>query len=172
MSLSTFFNIWYIDDSSLKASLLGPGPMVLHFTEFFYKIKWSIYLYLQVAKKQRMHYTQKISMKKTPLHMFTSIKKVNHSINNTTESHYHLVFIHAIKSPALLGRTLNNSFELYHTKSSLSLIGGLSQTFSQRSFLLTVHQTAEDGFGILEQSLRRVKFFDFSFFKNHNSVIL
>lgn len=77
-SLSTFFNIWYIDDSSLKASLLGPGPMVLHFTDFFYKIKWSIYLYLQVAKKQRMHYTQKISMKKTPLHMFTSIKKVNH----------------------------------------------------------------------------------------------
>lgn len=131
-----------------------------------------ISLFTSCKKATYALYTKNFNEKKTPLHMFTSIKKVNHYINNTTESHYHLVFIHAIKSPALLGRTLNNSFELYHTKSSFSLIGGLSQTFSQRSFLLTVHQTAEDGFGILEQSLRRVKFFDFSFFKNHNSVIL
>lgn len=131
-----------------------------------------ISLFTSCKKATYALYTKNFNEKKTPLHMFTSIKKVNHYINNTTESHYHLVFIHAIKSPALLGRTLNNSFELYHTKSSLSLIGGLSQTFSQHSFLLTVHQTAEDGFGILEQSLRRVKFFDFSFFKNHNSVIL
>lgn len=34
-----FFNIWYIDDFSLKVFFFGLGLMVFYFIDFFYKIK-------------------------------------------------------------------------------------------------------------------------------------
>lgn len=65
MSLSTFFNIWYIDDSSLKASLLGPGPMVLHFTVFFLQNKViDISLFTSCKKATNALYTKNFNEKK------------------------------------------------------------------------------------------------------------
>lgn len=65
MSLSTFFNIWYIDDSSLKASLLGPGPMVLHFTDFFLQNKViDISLFTSCKKATNALYIKNFNEKK------------------------------------------------------------------------------------------------------------
>lgn len=84
-----------------------------------------IFLFISCKKVIYVLYIKNFNEKKILFYMFILIKKVNYYINNIIELYYYFVFIYVIKFFVFFGRILNNSFELYYIKLSLSLIGGL-----------------------------------------------